>query len=96
MDTVHEYGKEIRFSYDELPEAENWVIGGKYYLAIEVEQVSMDKEGARFQVKEVKAVAQEEEEGEENIDEIIDEELESYMKGTVKEKKLRRYKNDAK
>ena len=40
----------LHFSTKELPEIKDWKNGGKYSLSVEVEQISSDKEGARFRV----------------------------------------------
>jgi hypothetical protein len=47
------YRQEIRFSFKDLPEAKNWKVGEEYQITLEVEQVSMDKDGARFAIEKV-------------------------------------------
>lgn len=41
----HKYPTIIRFDEDELPELTKWKVGAKYTLTLEVEQMSLSKDG---------------------------------------------------
>lgn len=48
-----EYKKSIHFNYESLPAAKSWKIGGKYLIVLHVEQTSMGKDGADFDIHKV-------------------------------------------
>ena len=48
-----EYKKSIHFNYDSLPVAKHWKVGGKYLIVLHVEQTSMGKDGADFDIHKV-------------------------------------------
>lgn len=50
---VGEYHKSIHFNYESLPAAKSWKIGGKYLIVLHVEQTSMGKDGADFDIHKV-------------------------------------------